>query len=448
MAKEFYCKYKMNSPMTGCKASIVVKRNEEDALIIKYKFSEVENDYKEDGQAPVSEDIIKEVRDLVNRHMVSLKVNMVPGSITDTADESFEVDIDGRCHIFKSENLVNMTNDATVEEAWVLLIKYLPEGVGKESKIIFGRYRPCIRTAPVRGQPIRRRHRGNMEKTNPMRHLDKLGIPYTVHHYGDRVMSGMEVAEAMGQDPNEAFKTLVTVGKPKSYHVFVVPVSGDLDLKKAAASVGEKSVSMIKQDELLPLTGYVHGGCSPLCIKRPMTITIDASAQTKERIYFSAGKVGYQIEVRVEDLPRMMDFSYADIRKPRSDRECQQPSEGSPSDADHGIQGDVADGGQPLLVSHQINRVDREGRHGGERSEDPDEQEGPDRIPHVETVSEHQIGCDHASDDVHDECRPWEFGIYGAVDGEPHDRADGATQRYDEEQGGIGHMNHTIVGYG
>ncbi len=159
-----------------------------------------------------------------------------------------------------------------------------------------------------------------MEKTNPMRHLDKLGIPYTIHHYGDRVMSGMEVAVAMGQDPDEAFKTLVTVGKPKSYHVFVVPVSGDLDLKKAAASVGEKSVSMIRQDELLPLTGYVHGGCSPLCIKRPMTITVDSSAQAKERIYFSAGKVGYQIEVRVEDLPRMMDFSYADIRKLRSDR--------------------------------------------------------------------------------------------------------------------------------
>ena len=135
MAKEFYCKYKMNSPMTGCKASIVVKRNEEDALIIKYKFSEVENDYKEDGQAPVSEDIIKEVRDLVNRHMVSLKVNMVPGSITDTADESFEVDIDGRCHIFKSENLVNMTNDATVEDAEYAGLNKVAEIVSNGSAI-------------------------------------------------------------------------------------------------------------------------------------------------------------------------------------------------------------------------------------------------------------------------------------------------------------------------
>jgi Cys-tRNA(Pro)/Cys-tRNA(Cys) deacylase len=155
-----------------------------------------------------------------------------------------------------------------------------------------------------------------MEKTNPMRHLDRLGIPYIVHEYEHQPLGGMEVAVATGEDPEEVFKTLVTVGKPKQYHVFVVPVTGSLDLKKAAASVGEKSVSMIKQEELLPLTGYVHGGCSPLCIKRPMTITIDSTAQTKERIYFSAGRIGYQLEVRVSDLPRMMKFEFADIRKP------------------------------------------------------------------------------------------------------------------------------------
>lgn len=281
-----------------------------------------------------------------------------------------------------------------------------------------------------------------------MRHLDKLGIPYTVHHYGDRVMSGMEVATAMGQDPDEAFKTLVTVGKPKSYHVFVVPVSGDLDLKKAAASVGEKSVSMIRQDELLPLTGYVHGGCSPLCIKRPMTITVDSSAQAKERIYFSAGKVGYQIEVRVEDLPRMMDFSYADIRKPRSDREGQKPSQGRPSDAYDRVQGDVADCRQPLLVGHQVDRVYRERGHGGEGTEDPHEEEGLGRIRHVETVPEHQVGGDHAAHDVDYEGRPGELRVDRAVDGEPHHGPDGSAQRNDEEQGGIGHGNHVIVGYG
>lgn len=153
-------------------------------------------------------------------------------------------------------------------------------------------------------------------KTNPMRHLDKLGIPYKVHAYGDVALSGTEVAETLGQDPTQVFKTLVTVGKPKCYYVFLVPVTGGLDLKKAAASVGEKSVSMIRQDELLPLTGYVHGGCSPLCTKRPMRVTIDSTAEEKDVIFFSAGKIGYQLEVSVSDLPRMMEFSFADVRKP------------------------------------------------------------------------------------------------------------------------------------
>ena len=153
-------------------------------------------------------------------------------------------------------------------------------------------------------------------KTNPMRHLDRLGIPYKVHYYGDVALGGMDVAKANGQDPAKVFKTLVTVGKPRSYYVFMVPVDGVLDLKKAAAAVGEKSVSMIKQDELLPLTGYVHGGCSPRCTKRPMTVTIDSTAESFDTIYFSAGKIGYQLEVSVSDLPRMMDFKFADIRRP------------------------------------------------------------------------------------------------------------------------------------
>ena len=156
-------------------------------------------------------------------------------------------------------------------------------------------------------------------KTNPMRHLDKAGVPYTVHHYGGEALSGIDVATVQGQDPREVFKTLVTVGKPKCYYVFLVPVTGDLDLKKAAASVGEKSVSMLKSAELLPLTGYVHGGCSPLCLKRPMRVTIDSSAQGLERIYFSAGKVGYQIEMAVADLPKALEFQFADVRKPHPD---------------------------------------------------------------------------------------------------------------------------------
>lgn len=156
-------------------------------------------------------------------------------------------------------------------------------------------------------------------KTNPIRHLEKLGIPHNVHHYEGGALSGMEVAVAQGQDPAEVFKTLVTEGKSKAHYVFLVPVSGELDLKKAAASVGEKSVSMIKSAELLPLTGYVHGGCSPLCTKRPMKVTIDATAQEHERIFFSAGKVGWQIEMAVADLPKALDFRFADIRKPRNE---------------------------------------------------------------------------------------------------------------------------------
>ncbi len=153
-------------------------------------------------------------------------------------------------------------------------------------------------------------------KTNPMRHLDKLGIPYTVHHYSDEPLSGLEVATATGEVPEEVFKTLVTESKDRSYYVFLVPVTGNLDLKKAAASVGEKSLSMIQSKDLLSLTGYVHGGCSPLCTKRPMKVVIDSTAESLERIYFSAGKVGYQIEMAVADLPKALDFAFADVRKP------------------------------------------------------------------------------------------------------------------------------------
>ena len=157
-------------------------------------------------------------------------------------------------------------------------------------------------------------------KTNPMRHLDKLGIPYKVHYYGDLALSGTEVAESMGEDPAQVFKTLVTESKEHRYYVFLVPVTGGLDLKKAAASVGEKSVAMIRSKELLPLTGYVHGGCSPLCLKRPMKVTIDASAEAHERIYFSAGKIGYQIEMAVSYLGKAMDFQFADIAMPLEQR--------------------------------------------------------------------------------------------------------------------------------
>ncbi len=154
-------------------------------------------------------------------------------------------------------------------------------------------------------------------KTNPMRHLDKLGIPYTVHTYGDEALGGMEVAEKLGENPEEAFKTLVTQSKDKSYYVFVVPVTGELDLKKAAVAVGEKSVSMIKSADLLSVTGYVHGGCSPMCIKRPVKVVIDSTANDHERFFVSAGKIGYQLEFASADIPKAIPgVRFADIRKP------------------------------------------------------------------------------------------------------------------------------------
>ena len=155
-----------------------------------------------------------------------------------------------------------------------------------------------------------------MDKTNPMRHLDKLKIPYEVVHTEGQFTSGYDLAIANNQDPDRVFKSLMTMGKEKCYYCFLVPVSGELDLKKAAASVGEKSVSMLKSDQLLPLMGYVHGGCSPLCTKRPVKITIDITAKDADYMYFSAGKIGWQMKVNVSDLPKMMDFQFADIRKP------------------------------------------------------------------------------------------------------------------------------------
>ena len=121
------------------------------------------------------------------------------------------------------------------------------------------------------------------------------------------------MAQALGENPDMVFKTLVTVGKSKTNYVFVVPVDKELNLKKAAHSVGEKSIEMIKQKELLPLTGYVHGGCSPIGMKKQFVTTIDQSAEQFESIIFSAGKIGYQVEVSLEDLGKVIRFQLADI---------------------------------------------------------------------------------------------------------------------------------------
>ena len=152
------------------------------------------------------------------------------------------------------------------------------------------------------------------EKTNVMRILDRGKIPYEHHSCADTdAVSGMEVVTRLGQDPRQVFKTLVTVGASKTNYVFVVPVAGELNLKKAAKAVGEKSIEMIKSKELLPLTGYVHGGCSPIGMKKFFTTTIDITASEFDTILFSAGKIGVQVEVSPADLSKVIKYQFADI---------------------------------------------------------------------------------------------------------------------------------------
>ena len=154
----------------------------------------------------------------------------------------------------------------------------------------------------------------NTEKTNVMRVLDGKKISYASHTYEpDATMSGEQIAGILGEDPERVFKTLVTQGKSGQYYVFVIPVQAELDLKKAAKEAGEKSVSMIKQKELLPLTGYVHGGCSPVGMKKQFPTFIHETAGTFDRMFVSAGKVGFQVELSPEDLMSVVDCRQADV---------------------------------------------------------------------------------------------------------------------------------------
>lgn len=152
------------------------------------------------------------------------------------------------------------------------------------------------------------------EKTNVMRILDQKKIPYKSHCYADTAaVSGVEVAEVLGENPAQVFKTLVTVSGKGAHYVFVIPVAAELDLKKAAKAVGEKSISMLKSKELLPLTGYVHGGCSPIGMKKFFRTVIDESAAGFPTMIFSAGKIGYQVEVSPEMLQKVIRYSFADL---------------------------------------------------------------------------------------------------------------------------------------
>ncbi len=152
-----------------------------------------------------------------------------------------------------------------------------------------------------------------MEKTNVMRILDKSGIAYSPYEYNKALTDGMSVAEVLGKNPEMVFKTLVTVSSDNRHFVFVIPVGKTLDLKKAARAVNVKAVSMLKQKELLPLTGYIHGGCSPIAMKKKFVTVIDESAQLFDAICFSAGKVGYQVEMSPLMLANFIGATFADI---------------------------------------------------------------------------------------------------------------------------------------
>ena len=151
-------------------------------------------------------------------------------------------------------------------------------------------------------------------KTNAMRILDKQKINYKTYSYiADGSTTGTEIAKILNQNPAQVFKTLVTIGKTGNHYVFMIPVAEELNLKKAATAVGEKNVEMLKQKDLLPLTGYIHGGCSPIGMKKFFKTTIDSSAQNFATIIFSAGAIGHQVELSVKDLNAVIPLIFADI---------------------------------------------------------------------------------------------------------------------------------------
>lgn len=154
------------------------------------------------------------------------------------------------------------------------------------------------------------------EKTNVMRVLDQKKIPYTPHAYphGDgEAPDGVTVARSLGQDPERVFKTLVTRGASGGYYVFDIPVTDTLDLKKAAKAVGEKSIAMLPQKELLPLTGYVHGGCSPVGMKKQFPTVFHETVNDLELVAVSAGKIGHQVQVKPADLLNLLRAKTADV---------------------------------------------------------------------------------------------------------------------------------------
>lgn len=152
------------------------------------------------------------------------------------------------------------------------------------------------------------------EKTNVIRILDQKKVKYNSYNYlKTGAISGMEVAKALDENPNLTFKTLVTVSKTNNHYVFLVPVNKELDLKKAAKAVNEKNIEMVKSKELLSLTGYIHGGCSPVGMKKSFKTVIDSSARNYDKLIFSGGKIGYQVETTLDELKKVINFDLKDI---------------------------------------------------------------------------------------------------------------------------------------
>ena len=152
------------------------------------------------------------------------------------------------------------------------------------------------------------------EKTNVMRTLEQKKIPYTAFSYDPAgPIAGVSVAAETGLDAASVFKTLVTKGASGAYYVFDIPVAENLDLKKAAKAVGEKSIAMLPQKELLPLTGYVHGGCSPVGMKKQFPTVFHETVNDLELVAVSAGKIGHQVQVKPADLLNLLRAKTADV---------------------------------------------------------------------------------------------------------------------------------------
>jgi len=151
-------------------------------------------------------------------------------------------------------------------------------------------------------------------KTNALREIEAAGIEHRFITFEcEEALSGVDVAATLGEDPGRVFKTLVTQAKSGQHYVFMVPVACELDLKKAASVVGEKAIAMIKARDLLPLTGYVHGGCSPIGMKTAFPTTIDETAQLYDTIMFSGGRIGCQVEMSPDDLDKLVSLVFADL---------------------------------------------------------------------------------------------------------------------------------------